>query len=249
MQVILTKLDPINIEDFPNGKIELQELKLWPGWTHPKFKTILTYQIGSDNYALQVIMGKNYTFDVLAKDISNALNRNDEQIVKLDHNNGRVTWRVFPPSKPTNPKLSARMIAFLRPHNIKLSDDIIKLFKLENAQPEKGIMTGAPIKKASIAFCFSNVSTLFFTCDECDKKTIVNNQKTNAIVAMPVTAGMDGSLTATLTQPATLTFSNNFTNRLNFHVQDEHGNNLITQKVFCRLTINNDKRLYKENLP
>ena len=177
MQVILTKLDPINIEDFPNGEIELQELKLWPGWTHPKFKTILTYQIGSDNYALQVVMSKNYTFYVLAQDIKNALNLNGEQIVKLDHNNGRVTWRVFSPPKPANPKLSAKMIAFLWPHNIKLSDDIIQLFKLENAQPEKSIMTGAPIEKASIAFCFSDVSTLFFTCDECDKTTIINNQK------------------------------------------------------------------------
>ena len=63
MQVILTKLDPIKIENLPNGEIDLQELKLWPGWTHPKFKTILTYQIASDNYALKVTMNKNYTFD------------------------------------------------------------------------------------------------------------------------------------------------------------------------------------------
>lgn len=251
MQVILTKLDPINIEDLPNGEIELQELKLWPGWTHPKFTTILTYQIASDTYALQVIMNKNYTFDVLAQDINNALNQNDEQIVKLDHKNGRVTWQVLPPPKAEKSKLSTGMIAFLRPHNIKLSDEVLSLFKLDGVKADTyGIMTGKPVDKSSISFCFSNASTIVFTCDECDKKTIVNNQKTNAIIAMPVATAMDGSLTATLTQPATLTFSNNFTNRLNFHVQDEHGNNLITQKVFFRLKINNDKRLHRQqNLP
>ena len=250
MQVILTKLDDsVHIEDLPNGEIELQELKLWPGWTHPRFKTILTYQIGADNFALKVVMNKFYTFDVLAQDISNVLNLAGEQVINLYHNDRRVTWRVFPPPKPTNPKLSAGMIAFSRPHNIKLSDDIIKLFKLDDVQPDKyGIMTGAIVEKSSISFCFSNASTIFFTCDQCDKNTLVNNTKTKTITAIPVAAGIDGSLTAALTHPATLTFSNNHKNRLTFHVKDEHGNNLITQKVFCRLSIN-DERIYRKNLP
>ena len=246
MQVILTNLDPVHIEDFHNGKIELQELKIWPGWTHPKFKTILTYRLAADDYALKVKMNKKYTFDILAQNISDALNVNNEQVVNLYHNNGRVTWRVFPPAKPTNPKISAGMVAFLRPHNIKLSNDIIKLFKLENVQPDKyGIMEGAPVDKSSISFCFSDASTVFFTCDECDKTTLVNNRKTNAIVAMPVTAAMDGSITASL--PASLTFSDNYSNQLNFHIQDELGDDLVAQKVFCRLTIN--ERLCRENIP
>ena len=128
------------------------------------------------------------------------------------------------------------MVSFLWPHNIKLSDDIIKLFKLENVQPDKhGIMTGAPVDKSSISFCFSNASTVFFTCDECDKTTLVNNKKTNAIVAIPFAPDIDGSITASL--PASLTFNENYSNKLNFHVQDENGNNLVVQKVFCRLTI------------
>ena len=129
------------------------------------------------------------------------------------------------------------MMAFLRPNNIKLSDDIVKLFKLENVQPDKhGIMTGEPVDKSSISFCFSNAFTIFFTCDECDKTTLVNNQKTNAIVAFPAVTAMDGSITASL--PASLTFSDNYSNQLNFHIQDEHGNDLLTRKVFCRLRIN-----------
>ncbi len=246
MQLILTKLNPIYIEDFPNGKIDLQELKIWPGWNYAKFDTILTYKIGNDNYALKVIMNKKYTFDILAQAISDLLNVNNEQVINLYHNNGRVTWRVFPPPKPTNPKLSAGMMAFLRPHNIKLSEDIIKLFKLENVQPDKnGIMTGAPVDKSSISFCFSNASTVFLTCDECDKTTIVNNQKTNAIVAMPVATAMDGSITASL--PASLTFTDNYSNRLNFHIQDELGNDLVVQKVFLSVIIN--ERLCRENIP
>ena len=96
-QIILTTLDnPVYIEDFPHGKIDLQELKIWPGWSHVKFDTILTYRLGANNYALKVDMNKEYTFDILAQDISDALNLNNEQVVNLYHNNGRVTWRVFP---------------------------------------------------------------------------------------------------------------------------------------------------------
>ena len=125
-QIILTNLDPVHIEDFHNGKIELQELKIWPDWTHVKFYTILTYKIGNDDYALKVDMNKKYTFDILAQDISDALNQNNEQVVNLYHNNGRVTWRIFSPPKPTNPKISSGMIAFLRSHSIKLSYNIIQ---------------------------------------------------------------------------------------------------------------------------
>ena len=277
-QVILTNLDdPVHIEDFPNGKIKLQELKIWPGWTHVKFKTILTYQLGDDDYALKVNMNKKYTFEILAQDISDALNQNNEQVVNLSHNNGRVTWRVFPSSTPKKSnleeqikviqhklknaqdpqekqelkarlkeleqkhkitsKMSSGMVSWLKPSSIKLSDDIIKLFKLENIQPDKhGIMTGAPVDKSSISFCFSDASTVFFTCDECDKTTLVNNKKTNAIVAMPVITAMDGSITASL--PASLTFSNNYSNQLNFHIQDKLGNDLVVQKVFLRFIIN-----------
>ena len=246
MQLILTNLDPVHIESFPNGKIDLQELKVWPGWSHVKFKTILTYKIGDNEYALKVNMNKKYTFDILAQNISDALNKNDEQIVNLYHNNGRVTWRVFPPPKPKNPKISSGMMAFLRPHDIKLSDDIIKLFKLENVQPDKfGIIEGAPVDKSSISFCFSNASTVFLTCDECDETTLVNNQKTNAIVAMPVATAMDGSITASL--PASLTFRDNYSNQLNFHIQDELGNNLVVQRVFFRFEIN--ERVCRENIP
>ena len=107
MQVILTKLDSIHIEDIPNGESELQELKLWPGWTHPKFETILTYQMGADNFALKVIMNRFYAFDALARDISDVINLAGEQVINLYHNNKRVTWHVFSPPKSTNPKLSS----------------------------------------------------------------------------------------------------------------------------------------------
>ena len=106
-------------------------------------------------------------------------------------------------------------------------------------------MVSEPIDKSSINFCFSNASTIFFTCDECDKTTLVNNQKTNAIVAMPVATAMDGSITAST--PASLTFTDNYSNQLNFHIQDEFGDDLVAQKVFFRFTIN--ERLHRENIP
>ena len=44
-------------------------------------------------------------------------------------------------------------MTFLRPHDIKLSEDIIKLFKLDGVQPEKyGIITEAPVEKSPISF-------------------------------------------------------------------------------------------------
>ena len=185
-------------------------------------------------------MGKKYTFDILAQIVDDVLNANDEQVVNLYHNNGRVTWRIYPAQKPDNPKISSGMVAFLRPSNIKLSDEIVTLFKLKDAQADKnGIITGEPVDKSSLSFCFSDASTIFFTCDQCDEITLVNNNKTRTITDLPVAAGINGCLTA---GAATTSFHSNLTNRFTFHIQDELANNLPIERLFCRLKIN-DKRL------
>ena len=103
------------------------------------------------------------------------LNTNDEQVVNHYHNNRRVTWRVYPDTTLSNDFLNTRKLESLRETDIKLSDDIVKLFKLEGIKPDKyGIMTGAPFQKSSISFFFSNASTVFLTCDQCDETTVVN---------------------------------------------------------------------------
>ena len=241
INAILTQIDePLKIDNLVDGTISLHELKIWPGWTHPHYKEILTYEFGGKKYILPVVMSKKYTFDVISQLVNDVLNANDDQIVDLYHNNGRVTWRIYPQQKPDNPKISSGMTAFLRPSNIKLSDEIVTLFKLKGAQADKhGIITGEPVDKSSLSFCFSDASTIFFTCDQCDETTLVNNNETRTITALPVAAGIDGCLTA---NAGSANFHNNLTNRFTFHIRDERCNNLLVKRFFCRLTIK-DQRL------
>ena len=240
VNAIITRIDePLRVDNLVDGTISLHELKVWPGWTHPHFKKILTYEFAGKNYILPVVMGKKYTFDILAQVVNDALNANGEQIVNLYHNNGRVTWQIYPTQKPDNPKISSGMTAFLRPSNIKLSDEIATLFKLKDAQADKnGIITGEPVDKSSLSFCFSDASTIFFTCDQCDETTLVNNNETRTITALPVAAGINGCLTA---GAATTSFHSNLTNRFTFHIQGERGNNLPIKRLFCRLIINDER--------
>ena len=231
MQVILTNLKPIkyNILD---GTITIQELKIWPNWTHPKFKIILIYKFADKKHTLDLVLGKLYTFDKLSKIANDALNIDGENGVSLSHNKGRVTWQIFPPKQPLNPKLSTGMIQYLKPTQIKLSSEILELFKLKNAKADnQGIMTGETIEKSSMSFCFSDASVIFLTCDECDKTTQVNNTKTKTITAMSVSAGLDDSITADLTHTTTISFKNNYTNQLNFHIQDKNENDLSIKRV------------------
>ena len=86
---------PINITDIPDGTITLHELKIWPGWTFPKFDTIFSYSIGDDDYDVKVEKGKLYTFHDLQMLLNKYLNVDDQQVTMLDHNNGGVTWRLF----------------------------------------------------------------------------------------------------------------------------------------------------------
>jgi len=72
-------------------------------------------------------MGKRYTFEGLESLVNEHLNA-DGQVALLYYNNGRVTWRVFPKVKPpTNSKISAGMVNFLRPSKIELSAGLKEL--------------------------------------------------------------------------------------------------------------------------
>ena len=241
-QHILTDFTiPVKVEEF-DGEITLLEAKFWPDWETPKFHHLFSYTRSGKPVIVPVIDGKRYTFEDIQHAIHDHLNMNIaindrlNQVATLYYNNEnrQVTWRIAT-KQAGEAKLS----------DIKLSPGLIDMLKLKKADNLFFHMVSEPIDKSSINFCFSNASTIFFTCDECDKTTLVNNKKTNAVVAMPVVAGIDGAIKASL--PASLTFSNNYSNQLNFHIQDELGNDLVAQKVFFRFTIN--ERLHRENIP
>ena len=78
-------------------------------------------------------MGKNYTFEILSQLICDVLNT-DEKVINLYYNNGRVTWCVYPDTTLSNDFLRTGKLKSLRPTDIKLTDDIVKLFKLEGPQ-------------------------------------------------------------------------------------------------------------------
>ena len=242
-QHILTDFTiPVKVEEF-DGEITLLEAKFWPDWETPKFHHLFSYTRSGKPVIVPVIDGKRYTFDDIIHTVNEHLNffsvnehpNVTHQVALLYHNNGRVTW-----------KISTKQADEAKLSDIRLSSGLIDMLKLEKIDKDFFHMVSEPIDKSSINFCFSNASTIFFTCDECDKTTLVNNKKTNAVVAMPVVAGIDGAIKASL--PASLTFSDNYTNQLNFHIQDEYGNNLLADKVFVRLTIN-ERLQYRENLP
>ena len=109
-------------------------------------------------------------------------------------------------------------------------------------------MTGAPVDKFALSFCFSDATTIYFTCDECDKNILVNDKIANVITAIPLSTGIDGFLTANLTHYASSTFRDNDFEHLTFHVQDEKSNNLPVQRIIYRLIIN-DECLPRENIP
>ena len=246
MQVILTNIDKrIRCQDVRNGTILLQELKVWPAWAHPTLKNLFSYDKDGKKYVVSVITGKIYTFQDLELLVNEHLNGDHEQVALLYHNNDRVTWHVF-----ENKLESGDMINLNRPVNIALSEGLKDLLKLKGAKTYDGITTGEPIEKSSITF--SHASTIFFTCDEAEEATLLNHNKMiKAITAIPVNVGFDGSITANLTHPASITsitFKNNYTNHLTFHITDEKGNNLPIKRFFCRLTINNE-RLSRKNIP
>jgi len=120
-------------------------------------------------------MGKTYTLESIQLLVNQHLNAND-QVANLYHNNGRVTWRVFPKVKPpTNSKISAGMVDFLRPSKIKLAAGLKELLNLAAAQEHGGIITGQPVDKSSINFTFSHASMVFLVCDQADD-TYINEK-------------------------------------------------------------------------
>jgi len=158
MQVFLTNLNtPVRCKN-PNGTINLHYLEIWPFWSYPKFTTLFSYERASQKYIVSVIMGKTYTFEDLRSLIDKHLNSNDEQVALLYHNNGRVSWRVFPNTETSD---------------ISLSPGLLDILKLRDAKIHNGIITGQPINKASITFTFSDANMIFLTCDQIDD-TYVN---------------------------------------------------------------------------
>jgi len=234
MQVFLTDLKALIKCKTPHGTIKFHDLKLWPAWSFPKFTTLFSYERGGEKIVVPVIMGKTYTFRDLELLVNQHLN-SDNQVALLNHNSGRVTWRVFPPNPPTNPKISNGMVNFLRPSKIELSKGLKELLNLEGAQEHDGTTTGQPIVKSSIKFSFSNAAIVFFTCDQIDD-TYVNNQPSKAIAVISLATAINGVLT--LTSPTSAVFTENYDRKLNFKLQDKNGNELPVKQMLAHLTIN-----------
>jgi len=245
MQVFLTDMEtPIRCKK-THGKINLLTLILWPAWSFPKFTTLFSYERGGEKITVLVIMGKRYTLESIQVLVNEHLN-SDAQVALLYHNNGRVTWRVFPPKPPTNSKISAGMVDFLRPSKIKLSAGLKELLNLTTAQEHDGVITGQPVDAAgtttgqpvdesSINFAFSRASMVFLACDQVDD-TYVNDKPSKAIAVIPVATAINGTLT--LSSPTSAVFTENYDRKLSFHLTDKRGNELPVKQMLAYLTIN-----------
>ena len=231
MQYFLTDLTkPVKVEEF-DGEITLLEAKFWPDWETPKFTTLFSHERDGEKVAVPIISGKSYTLEDIQHAVNDHLNV-DEQVVNVYHNNGRVTWQVKTNTKTTNVQLSA---------------GLIDMFKLGGAKTYDGITTGQPVNKDSIKFTYSNARTLFLECKQIED-TYLNDLPTKTLLVVPVAIDLDGSITANLQHPVTVTYRNNFVKELRFRVHDEHGNELPLKQVLLRFTIN-DECLRRKAIP
>lgn len=224
MQFILTDINEAIECASLDGSITIHELKVWPGWTFPKFTSLFSFDRGGKSHTVPVVMGKVYALEDLESLVAKHLNV-DEQVALLYYNNGRVTWRSYPDVKTTNVTLDATL-----KHMLGLKD----------AQADQyGIQIGKPVKKSSINFAFSTATMLFFSCDQIDN-TFVNNVSTKTITAIP--DSLNGSFTANLNTPITSPFHNNYLKKLNFKCCDQHGSTLPVKQFFARIAINKNDR-------
>ncbi len=222
MNVILTDISkPFRRYRKPDGTLVLKELKIWPGWSYPKFKNLFSYQKDGVTHAIPVIMGKTYTFHDLGLLVNTYLNAKG-QVALLYHNNGRVTFRVYP-----NVGI----------HNIKLDEGLAEMLGLKKLDKYEGVNTGEPVNESSIHFTYSNARLISLACRQIDN-TYLNNDEAKVLCVMPVSVGSDGAVTANLLHPTIAAFHDNFCHDLTFQVQDERGNNLPINQLVIRLTIN-----------
>ena len=124
--------------------------------------------------------------------------------------------------------------------NVRIADDIAKALKIK---PDKS-NTGEPVEIDKVAF--HNVDTIFMTCDQAKSRTFIDSREAETVLA---STSFNSEVEVT-----SFVSSTNYTpfhapvGQLTFSIQDERGNNLPVKKLFCRLSINDQRLRNRETL-
>ena len=231
MNVTLTNIDePFKNEKIHSGDITVDELKIWSGWKqHSGF--IATFQWKSQpNFVrkIEIRNDKVITFQDISEAFNTELNKSSAgvTIARLSHENGRVSLYLKPDTQLTN---------------VKIADDIARELKIKPDKPN----TGEPVDVDKIFF--HNTPNIYLTCNQAKSNTYINSQRAETILAS----------TSFNPEVEVISFvsSTNSTpfyacvGQLVFHIQDERGNNLPVKKLFCRLSINEQRLRSRKNIP
>ena len=220
MNAILTNLDkPLIIESINHGHIVIDDLKVWPGWKEHS-GVVATYQWKSQPnviHKIEIGNDKVITFQDISEAFDTALNSSSGgiTIASLNYKDGKVNLFIKP---------NTQLI------NVKIAEYIAK--ELRIAADKTNI--GEPIDVNKIAF--HNTSATYLICDQVNSNTYINSQRAETcITASPFNTEVISF------KPSQPTHFHAPVGELTFHIQDSQGNNLPIKKLFCRLTINDER--------
>ena len=229
MNIILTSLDePFKNEKIHSGDITVKELKIWSGWKqHSNF--IATYQWKSQPNVVRKIEIRNdkvVTFKVISEAFNTELNKSSAGaiIASLTHKEGRVNLNIKPDTQLAN---------------VRIADEIARALKIKPDRPN----TGELVDVDKIAF--HNVDTIFMTCEQAKSHTFIDSREAETVLT---STSFDPEVEITSFEASNPTPFHAPVGQLRFCVQDKLGNKLPVKKLFCRLSIN-DERLRRKDLP
>ena len=230
MNVILTNLkQPLVIESINRGHIVVDELKVWPGWKKHS-GVITTYQWKSQPNVVRKIeieSRKVVTFKVISEAFNSELNKSSAgvTIARLSHENGRVSLYLKPDTQLTN---------------VKIADDIARELKIKSDRSN----TGEPVDVDKIFF--HNTPNIYLTCNQAKSRTFIDSREAETVLA---STSFDTEVEVTSFEPSHSTPFHAPVSQLTFCVQDKQGNNLPVKRLFCRLSINEQRLRNRENIP
>ena len=229
MNVILTNLDkPLVIESINRGDIVIDELKVWPGWKEHS-GVIATYQWKSQPSVVRKIEIENdkvITFKAISEAFNSELNKSSagETIASLNYKDGKVSLYLKPDTQLTN---------------VKIADDIARELKIKPDKPN----TGESIEIDKVAFY--NVDNIFMTCDQAKSRTFIDSREAETVLA---STSFDTEVEVTSFEASNPTPFHAPVGQLTFSIQDRLGNKLPVKKLFCRLSINEQRLRNRETL-
>ena len=229
MNVILTNLDqPLVSESINRGDIVVDELKVWPGWKEHS-GVIATYQWKSQpNVIRKIEIGndKVITFKAISEAFNSELNKSSAgvTIASLTYKDGKISLYL---------KSDTQLF------NVRIADEIARALKIKPDKPN----TGEPVDVDKIFF--HNTPNIYLTCNQAKSNTYINSQRAETVVA---STPFEVEITAFEASRNPTPFHAPV-GQLTFSIQDRLGNKLPVKKLFCRLSINDQRLRSRKNIP